>query len=337
MIFLYLVFVLIFVFGMRFQKKGLNNEYLSRETTTIINGIFIITVFFSHIKSYMTGLNNYDNYLYSFISLVGQLMVTSFFFYSGYGIYESIKNKKNYMETFFKKRFIPTFINFAIAILLFIAMNLILNNEYSIKDILLAFTGYTAIGNSNWYMLAIFTIYILLIIIFDNKLKLKNLTKIIILTVILVGYIYVLNLVRDSYYVDTVLCFPMGMFYSYFKDKIEEKVSRHYYLYLGVGLLIFLALFYISRHHYNIYLYNLYAMSFILLVVLVTMKFKFKNKIMYFFGSHLFWIYILERIPMIIFKNKFNNYIYFAICFVITILMSAILKKLTDKLWKKLK
>ena len=38
-------------------------------------------------------------------------MVTTFLFYSGYGIYESIKSKKKYIDNFFKNRILKLFIS----------------------------------------------------------------------------------------------------------------------------------------------------------------------------------------------------------------------------------
>lgn len=333
MIFFYLIFILLFIIGIRLSKD--NKDYLSKESTTIINGLFVITIFFSHFRTYITNLNTYDNYLITILNFLGQLMVTSFLFYSGYGIYESIKNKKDYMKSFFIKRFIPTLVNFMLAICLFILVNIVLGNKYSIATILLSFTGYTSIGNSNWYMLAIFILYIFIMILFNEKIKIKNIYKIVIITILTCIYIYIITRFKDLYYADTILCFPIGMLYSYYKDKIEKIVSKKYYLYLIISVLFFIGMYFINKNYSNVYISNLYAISFILLLVFISMKFKFKSKIMYFLGTYTFWIYILQRIPMMLLKDKFNNYLYLVICFIITIILSYIMKLLTDKLWKK--
>ena len=54
-----------------------------------------------------------------------------------------------------------TFFDFSIAIFLFLIVDVCLRIKYSISDIILAFTGWTTVGNSNWYMFAIFTLYII--------------------------------------------------------------------------------------------------------------------------------------------------------------------------------
>ena len=86
---------------------------------------------------------------------------------------------------------------------------------------------------------------------------------------------------------------------------------------------------------YNVYTYNIYAVCFIILITVLMRKIEFKDKIITFFGVHTFWIYILQRIPMMILQNKLNNYIYFIACFLLTIGLSYLLKKITDRLWKK--
>lgn len=333
MLFIYLLFVIIFLIGIRFVKD--NPDYLKKDTTTIINGMFVITIFFSHFIAYITKTNVYDDYLINILHFIGQLMVTSFLFYSGYGIYEGIKNKKDYISSFFRKRFIPTFINFSIAIILFIIVNLIIGNTYSIKEILLSFTGYESIGNSNWYMLAIFSLYIFIIICFNRKIRIKNIYRLIIFTLLTGIYIYVISRFKDNYYVDTVLCFPIGMWYSYYKDKIDNLLVKRYFICLISSIILLIGSYYLTKVFYNVYSYNIFAIFFIIFIVVLTRKVKIKSSIITFFGIHTFWIYILQRIPMMIFKDKLNNYVYFIICFSITIIISYCMKKLTDRLWKK--
>ena len=92
---------------------------------------------------------------------------------------------------------------------------------------------------------------------------------------------------------------------------------------------------YFTNH--NVFIYNICAVSFVCVIVCLCMKFTFSNRFYTFIGSHVFWIYILQRIPMIIFQNKINNYyIYFVVCFVITILLSIVFKRITDIINKKM-
>ena len=117
---IFIMLIIILLSSSKIYLKENNNEYISKKQTTIINSMFLIIVFYSHFYTYINDFNQIDLYLRFIFRNVGQLMVTTFLFFSGYGIYESIKKNKDYKNNFIKKRFFPTYINFAIAIFLFI-------------------------------------------------------------------------------------------------------------------------------------------------------------------------------------------------------------------------
>ncbi|MBQ9280416.1 MAG: hypothetical protein IJ215_05190 [Clostridia bacterium] len=168
MIVLYFIFLCLFLIDIKYTKKDFNKQYLSKDTTTIISGLFVITIFFSHFKGYIDSANILDISLSKILNMVGQLMVSTFLFYSGYGICESIKSKENYMKHFFRNRLIPTFLNFVIAVCLFLVMDMMIGKTYDNQQILLSFIGYESIGNSNWYMFATFVLYLLTKISFSG-------------------------------------------------------------------------------------------------------------------------------------------------------------------------
>ena len=59
-------------------------DYMSRESTASVNGIFILVVFVSHMKSYVV----LPEVLRQATTGLGQLMVAMFLFYSGCGIHK---------------------------------------------------------------------------------------------------------------------------------------------------------------------------------------------------------------------------------------------------------
>ena len=67
---------------------------LSVEQSQAIKGVFVITVFFSHFCSYVVFDKWYDALMLKYCHWLGQLMVVPFLFYSGYGIFESVKKKR---------------------------------------------------------------------------------------------------------------------------------------------------------------------------------------------------------------------------------------------------
>ncbi len=343
MILLFVIFVITFFIGMKIHIQDFNNDYLSKPQTTIINGFFVVNVIFNHFCDYINKNALFDKMLGNLIVDIRQLMVTTFLFYSGYGILESIKNKTNYLKDFPKKRFFPLWFNLSLSVTLFLIMNMILNINYPTSQILSSYIGYGNIGNSNWYIFTTFILYIFVLMLFNNKVvnKIGYKGSLLLITVFTIIYIGIWSLLvgDKNYFVNTALCFPFGMWYSYYKPSFEAFFKKNYVLKLFLFLYLFAILFTIKKNTYYLdynFAYNIYSISFLLVLIICSMKVGFYNPLFEFFGKHIFWIYVLQRLPMIYFQGKFdNNYIYFAVCFIITVGLSYFMNKLSKYILKK--
>lgn len=319
--------------------KSFNNKYLSRETTTAIKGIFVFLVFLSHFSQYYPFAE--QNNVYSFIQQnTGQLIVTMFLFYSGYGIFESVKRKgSDYVKTFPKNRILKTLFHFDCAILLFYFLNLYLKRNFGIKDYLLALIGWTSIGNSNWF---IFTIIILYLIVFISFIIFKNnhIRSLITVTVLTISYMLVLARFKENYWFNTALCLPLGLWYSYLKDFVEKIAMKNNIIYT-LFCIFFAIVYYISfTNAQNGFFYVIWTLSFVAIILLIIMKINICNKALIWLGNHVFSIYILQRIPMMILTKKnvqFDNIdICLIVCFIITVIISQLFDMLMDHVDKKL-
>lgn len=335
--------ILIILIGIKINIKGFNKEYLSKETTTCIKGIFILIVFYSHLCTYMIYQPEKDGIMMFLRNYLGQLMVTMFLFYSGYGVYESIKKKKEkYINTIPKRRVLKTLINFDIAVITFAVINKIMGVEYGIKQTLLALTGWGCIGNSNWYIFAIICLYATTYASFKifesnykNALKLNW-----ILTIITMIAISVYRGAGYDYCFNTLICYPLGMTYSMFKAKIEKVLlnNKKYLIIMPILTISFLAFKKLDPS--NTIFYSLLCASFVLLLIGMTAKININNKILKWCGDNLFWLYILQRIPMMILKRigyaAEHAYRFAIICLVLTIVLTFIYSKLTNLLHEKI-
>lgn len=317
--------------------SGFNENYLAIDRTNCIKGIFILMVFLSHSRNYLSKLPEYTsdplNSIYDVIqSHLGQGIVVMFLFYSGYGVMESIiKKGSDYINAFPKQRFAKTLFHFDIAIMLFVIVDLCLGTlkNYSILEVLLSFTGWESVGNSNWYIFAILILY--LITYFAFKIfKNKTSKAVWLVTVLTVVYIAVLALAgKDAWWFDTVLLYPLGMWYSVGKDKIENFVRKKPINYFGL-LILCCAVFIVSHLlRSNIICYEISQVALCAVIVAATMKIDINNKILEFFGKHLFEIYILMRIPMIVLLHFDidNVYVFVSVSFAVTLLLAVLLKK----------
>ena len=330
MIIILLIYILISLCGIK--KQSDKSAYLSKQTTTNIKGIFTIMILMSHFRDYANISS--DSIYIKFLSLFGQLMVTMFLFYSGYGIMESLIKKKNYMKSFFRNRFLKTFIHFDLVVILYIIVSFIIGNKYNIITYLLSFVGWASIGNSNWFMFVILGLYLITYIsnIIFSKNKLIGLISTTLLSFVLIIFLYFF---KEDWWYNIILCYPCGMWYSYFKEKIENVVLEKYkYLSIIFITIIFIFLYKICN---NVIVYEVLACVFCLLIINFTYIFHIGNKILSFLGLYSFEIYILQRISYsILSKVLNNNVIFFVISLTCTITISILFKYLTDFIDRKM-
>ncbi|MBQ6707979.1 MAG: acyltransferase family protein [Clostridia bacterium] len=336
-------YLLLFGFALyKFKFAGKNyyaEECLSRDVTDSIKGIFIWLVFLSHFASYVTYTNTVDLLGYKISQILGQLIVACFFFYSGFGICEAYKKRgHSYIKAFPKNRILKTLLHFDIAVLLFLILKLILNQKITLKNTLLSFIGWESLGNSNWYIFVILALYLLTWISFSIiKNNISAALSVSILSVALIVFLY---FTKSSYWYDTLLCYVLGMWISLFKDKILKLVTKNNIVwFLSAGtLFILFAVLYLIPYNSGLFFFNTFLLApvFCLLITAFLIKFRISNKPLIFSGQYLFEIYILQRIPMIVFKNlglaDFNLYLYFISCLAVTILLAITFRFLLNKL-----
>ena len=336
-IYLLLLLILILI-GLRIYPIKFNKNYLSKEYTACIKGIFILIVFCSHIITYIPYNPTQDNLALFFVKNIGQLMVTLFLFYSGYGVYESIKKKKiKYINGMPKNRIFKTLFHFDIIVLLFILINCIMGYGNNVLEILSSLIAWSSVGNSNWYIFVILVLYFITYLSFIIFKK-ENKNAIILCTLLTILTIIALSTYKESYWYNTMLCYPFGMMFSYHKNKINKLMlnNKTYYLTLVFLFLLFIGIRRVST--ISTLYYSVFAIIFVIIVVMLTMKSKINNKYLKWFGDNLFYIYILQRIPMLILSRlSYSNthpYRFVIICFISTILLTIIYGKLLPKIDK---
>lgn len=108
-----------------------------------------------------------------------------------------------------------------------------------------------------------------------------------------------LSFFKPDYWYNTMLCFGAGITFSIHKYKFEKLVKRNYKKTIIV-LLAICSILYCSPIGCRGVVYNVFSISFCLLIVSFTMKLQLRNEILTWFGRNLFPLYIYQRIPMIL-------------------------------------
>lgn len=95
MILFILILLMIIISNAEIAKSNeFNTEYSSIGQTNVIKGIFVILVLLGHGSGYLKLTGVLDIPYKSFQSHIGQMVVSMFFFYSGFGMIKSIMKKK---------------------------------------------------------------------------------------------------------------------------------------------------------------------------------------------------------------------------------------------------
>ena len=301
------------------------NRALNKEQTTCINGIFVLFVFLSHFGQYETMPWN------RLLLAIGQLMVAPFLFYSGYGIMEQIQRRGvAYIDNMPRKRILKFYIHFCMALCIYLFLSFLLGKDYSFVRIVLSFTALSSIGNSNWYVFAILTMYSIVYISF-KQFKKHSMTSCVLFTILCVLftilYIILMDIIKDqAWWYNIILCFPAGMILSKYKDRVCSIIRKPVFFVFMITLALILYIF-----HLDIFAYEIISIAFCFLIVDVCAYKEIKNDLFHFLGQYVFEIYILQRISMNLFDRYLNDWIYLIVCILVTFILAYNFKKLETK------
>lgn len=335
-----IILILILLFP-RYEIAHKQADYLSKDNTLAIKGFSVMLVFFSHFQSYVALSNNILDTSFVWINgQIGQLCVVMFLFFSGYGLWYSLTQKENYVLYFLKRRLFPTWLSFAICVLLFIIEDILLGYKYSTYEIVLSFSGWTSVGNSNWYMFVVFVLYIMFYLCFVHCTEKQRIVRISIYSLICVALVILLSFVKEPWWWNSMLCMPAGMWFAQLKERIDCYLfsdNRKYVKTLLLSFIILAITWLLYKWHG--FFFVIFSIQFCLTVCLIIQKIRFKSKILAFIGKHVFSIYILQRLVFNLGQhigmNK-NPYMFFVFSLLCTILIAVGYDKCYDKINKLL-
>lgn len=227
--------------GLQFSCRSFHKDYLSKDATQPVKGIFILFVFVSHFSQNITAAGPLDTVYSLFRKALGQLVVALFLFYSGYGVTVSfMRGGTAYLKRFPLHRLGKLHLQMVFAILLFWGANLILGRHPGVPQVLLSTVGLDSIGNSAWYILAIFLCYLASFVSFLLCRKRPYLAAATI-TALSCACVLVLRQGREAYFYNTFLCYAAGVWFALFKERVDaflQSGNARYLLTLAVSLVL---------------------------------------------------------------------------------------------------
>lgn len=322
MIFGYILLLMLCVSRMTYRHSGFNTEFMEKHQCNVVKGIGIFLVFWGHMQGYLVAAGYYNvphfgDSIFRFVDkyFIDQLMVVMFLFYSGYGVMERVKvSGVEYVQSMPKRRILRTLVNFDIAVLAFAILGLFLGNEISVKRILPALTGWTSLGNSNWYVFVIILCYVIMYVSFHPKCfwSTNRFSFMMLFFLMSVTMLVLMFVKKDSpWWYNKLMVFPFGVLWSVSKEKLLPYIKKHYFQVVTCTIFAFALTYLIPWAEHQFYIsdafrYNVRSCLFAASVVLILMKVKMQNSVLEWLGRNLFPIYIYQRIPMMFISLKFG-------------------------------
>ena len=137
----------------------MKETFLDKKTSNCIKGISAIFIMLGHICG---SLPMPVRFLFS-----GEMWVGVFFFYSGYGLIKSYKNRgEDYLKGFIKKKIINIWIPFLIAESFYTISYCIKNGGLTATDIILGCLGIKLYNSVLWYVIELLAINLLFYLLY---------------------------------------------------------------------------------------------------------------------------------------------------------------------------
>ena len=331
-IYVVVVFFLLLAGG-RPRIRGLHENYLSKENTDAVRGIFILLIFLSHFVQYLDPLTQPWDVPYGRLrAALGQAVVTLFFYYSGYGVALSADKKgENYVRHMPTRRILPTLLTYDCSALLYLILQMCRGINITFGQFVQTMLAWKGVGNSTWYIFVILALYTITWLVLCKRPMSKS-AAMAITTCCVTLVLAFMSMGMGQLFYDTLLCYPLGVWHYVYKEKIDTFLSKRGINYIAVAgcAAVLFAVFH-KVWKVNILCYMMTMLLFAICVVLFTMKFEIKNPILIYCGKHLAGLYLLQRIPMILLQDFFDTgsespqrYLYLVLSLALTLLLDAV-------------
>lgn len=328
--------------SIRFDFKNGFEDYASPRETGAIKGVFVFLILFSHVRQYTNiAMSPANAPFVKFFRALGQLIVVAFLFYSGYGVACGIRNKKGYVRAMPVKRVLKTLVHFDTAVLLFAAVAAVMGKKIALKKVLLSLLCLDDCGNSSWFIFDIILLYLLTFsaFILVKKRVVLGTCLLTLFSLVAVFVIFKWKGADQYWWYDSILCYPLGMWFALVKPLVDKLVlpdfNRWFACVSSVGTVFSFAMYLLPRYNNSRLIFIPAALLFAALIVLVSMRVKISGPVLCWFGSRVFEIYILQRIPMTVLTRLGANgkpFLFAAVCFALTIVLAEAFRRFADKL-----
>ena len=305
----------------------------------------------------------------SCFSEIGVLIVGFFFFFSGYGLIVSLKQKPDYLKTFLIRRICTVLVPFFLCNYAYMVTTLLCGNRYTTRQLILAFFGVILLNDHMWFAVEIMLLYIAFFLIFSyiESEKLRYVLMGIFVTVLIAAGFLLghnmnsavqMNWLQGEWWYNTTFLFYLGMLFARGQKTIVPFMKKHFValaICFGTAFLLLWKLtgYMLANHGYwteiggNMgYTDKLMTLCvqlpavicFEALLLLLFLKIHFQNKILQFLGKISLEVILIEKVFMLLLENlclKGRYRLYIVLTVLCTILAAALIHRIKSIVLEK--
>lgn len=215
------VFLIILSIGRKNEK---NHDYLSIEVTAEVRGIAATGIILHHLSEKTHG-----GVFFSRLPMVGYLIVTLFFFLSGYGLMiQYMKKGKTYLKSFLRKRVLYIVIVYLLDVALYAIVGNLMGEGHTLGSVIKSIFV-SGVAKNAWYMIVQIIYYIFFYIVFRYS-KINSITiqmlEVFVLQTVFAGYCIVMK--ASSIWYLSGYGFVLGILWANYKSEIDRKLVNCY-------------------------------------------------------------------------------------------------------------
>lgn len=342
--------VLLLLLGARVSgHKEWQPEPLSLETSKQIQGFSAVTIIIHHLSQELAeGAGDIG-----FFQDLGVLFVGIFFFFSGYGLYTSLKTKENYLKGFLGKRLAAVLIPFYVCNIIFVVNSCITGAKYKPLQLFYRLSGWLLLNGHMWYIVEIVILY-LAFFLFYRFIKNRTVATVLMSVFVLLMMAGSLMLCHGKdfecrywfmgeWWYNASFLFVIGIIVSKHSDGIRKIARKGYVIFLLVFGFLTVFLGGKTKHALTTwsywsetpgkdpaYLDKIRCLSvqlpwiivFVCFVLLLMMKVKFGNPVLKFLGSISLELYLIHNLFLTGFKGKIVKVLSPSMYILLTVLFS---------------
>lgn len=298
-------------------------EPLSLETSKAIQGFAAVAIIIHHLSQALMERAG----ALAIFSEFGVLFVGIFFFFSGYGLYTSLKTKEDYLRGFLRKRLVTVLIPFYMCNFVFVICACICGMKFKGLELVSVLTGWTLLNSHMWYIVEIVILYLAFYLFYRF---IKNRTAATIAMAVFVVLMIIGSLLlghgddyscrywfQGEWWYNSSFLFVLGIIVSKHSEAVSKIAKKFYYLLLIAtaflsGVLGIATSYMLANYSYWSEVPGVdpayddkfrclsvqlpWIIIFVAFVLLLMMKVRFGNPVLKFLGSISLELYLIHNL-----------------------------------------